>query len=71
MPFKSKAQRDKFVELLAAGKITQEIFDKMQEGTPDELPERLHPKREAIPDGDRKAAHDDDERKRKREERGE
>lgn len=47
MAFKSKAQRDKMKELLEQGVLTQEKYDKMEEGTPpdDELPDRLHPKK--------------------------
>lgn len=40
MPFKSKAQKRKFAALLAVGEITQETYDKMAEGTPNDLPER-------------------------------
>ena len=39
MPFVSKAQRRKFEELLEKGKITKEQFDRMDEETPDDLPE--------------------------------
>lgn len=39
MPFVSKAQKRKIEELLAKGRITQEQYDRMAEGTPDDLPE--------------------------------
>lgn len=41
MPFKSEAQRRKFKEMLAQGKITQKIYDAMEEATPSKLPARL------------------------------
>jgi hypothetical protein len=41
MPFKSEAQRAKFKQLVADGKMTRETFDKWQEETGDlQLPER-------------------------------
>ncbi len=45
MAFKSEAQREKFKELLKAGKITQAQYDKhaIETGTR-KLPERLKPK---------------------------
>lgn len=43
MPFKSKAQKDRFAKLLDEGRITQELHDKMAHGTPEELPERITP----------------------------
>lgn len=43
--FKSIAQRRKMTEKLAAGEITQAAFDLMADGTPESLPERLHPKK--------------------------
>lgn len=46
MAFKSKAQQEKMQELLKLGKITQAQYDKMADGTPSNLPERLHPKKE-------------------------
>jgi hypothetical protein len=45
MPFKSKAQRRKFAELLVNGKITDEQYEEWNRSTGrKELPERLHPK---------------------------
>ena len=44
MPFKSKAQRRKFAELLVNGKITDEAYERWNQTTGrKELPERLHP----------------------------
>jgi hypothetical protein len=44
MPFKSKAQRRKFAELLVNGKITAEAYERWNKTTGRrELPERLHP----------------------------
>ena len=46
MPFKSKAQRRKFAELLVAGKITPEAYERWNKETGRaELPERVKPKR--------------------------
>lgn len=46
MPFKSKAQRRKFAELLVAGKITPEVYEEWNRSTGrKELPERVKPKR--------------------------
>ena len=45
MPFKSKAQRRKFAELLVNGKITDEQYEEWNRSTgKKELPERIHPK---------------------------
>lgn len=45
MPFKSKAQRRKFAELLVNGKITDEQYEEWNRSTgKKELPERVHPK---------------------------
>jgi len=45
MPFKSKAQRRKFAELLVDGKITDEQYEEWNRSTGKKvLPERLHPK---------------------------
>lgn len=45
MPFKSKAQRRKFAQLLVDGKITDEQYEEWNRSTgKKELPERLHPK---------------------------
>jgi len=44
MPFKSKAQRRKFAELLVDGKITDEQYEEWNRSTgKKELPERIHP----------------------------
>jgi hypothetical protein len=46
MPMKSKAQRRKFAELLVAGKITPETYEKWNRETGSaDLPERVRPKR--------------------------
>lgn len=45
MPFKSKAQRRKFAELLVKGEISPETFEEWNRETGSaRLPERLHPK---------------------------
>lgn len=45
MPFKSKAQRRKFAELLVEGKITDEQYEEWNRSTgKKKLPERVHPK---------------------------
>lgn len=45
MPFKSKAQRRKFAELLVKGEITPEAYERWNRETGDaELPERAKPK---------------------------
>ncbi len=46
MPFKSTAQRDRALRMLEAGEITVEKFNDWDAGTPEELPDRLHPKKE-------------------------
>jgi len=47
MPFKSKAQRRKFAELLVEGKITDEQYEEWNRSTgKKELPERVRPKRD-------------------------
>jgi hypothetical protein len=46
MPFKSKAQRRKFAELLVKGEITPEAYERWNRETGRaELPERVKPKR--------------------------
>jgi hypothetical protein len=46
MPFKSKAQRRKFAELLVKGEITPEAYERWNRDTGRaELPERVKPKR--------------------------
>ena len=48
MPFKSKAQRRKFAELLVAGKISDETFEEWNRSTGTAaLPERVKPKTKA------------------------
>ena len=48
MPFKSKAQRRKFAQLLVEGKITDEQYEEWNRSTGRKvLPERLHPKKTA------------------------
>ena len=45
MPFKSKAQRRKFAELLVNGKITDQTYEEWNRSTGKrELPERVTPK---------------------------
>lgn len=39
MPFKSDAQRRKFAELVAQGKMSQSTFDEWNRETPAKLPE--------------------------------
>jgi len=46
MPFKSKAQRRKFAELLVKGKISNETFEEWNRETGSaKLPERVKPKK--------------------------
>jgi hypothetical protein len=48
MPFKSKAQRRKFAQLLVEGKITDDQYEEWNRSTGKKvLPERLHPKESA------------------------
>lgn len=45
MPFKSKAQRRKFAQLLVEGKISDETYEEWNRSTgKKELPERIAPK---------------------------
>jgi hypothetical protein len=45
MPIKSQAQRRKFAELLVAGKISPEVYERWNRGAGSkELPERVKPK---------------------------
>ena len=56
MPFKSKAQRRKFAELLVDGKITDEQYEEWNRSTGKKaLPERLHAKPSATKRTTRKA----------------
>ena len=55
MPFKSKAQRRKFAQLLVDGEITPETFEEWNRETGGKvLPERVHPQKATNPK--RKAA---------------
>lgn len=48
MPFKSKAQRRKFAELLVTGKISDETYEEWNRSTGKaKLPERVKPKAKA------------------------
>jgi hypothetical protein len=48
MPFKSKAQRRKFAELLVKGEISEETFEEWNRETGSaKLPERVRPKSRA------------------------
>lgn len=48
MPFKSKAQRRKFAELLMKGEISEETFEEWNRSTGSrKLPERVRPKKGA------------------------
>jgi hypothetical protein len=54
MPFKSKAQRRKFAELLMKGEISEETFEEWNRSTGSaRLPERVKPKKSS----GRKEAH--------------
>jgi hypothetical protein len=56
MPFKSKAQRRKFAELLVAGKISDQTFEEWNRSTGTaRLPERVKPKPKAKSQSKRKA----------------
>ena len=57
MPFKSKAQRRKFAELLVKGEISDETFEEWNRSTGrKELPERVRPKPKARTTTKRKKA---------------
>jgi hypothetical protein len=46
MPFKSKAQRRKFAQLLVEGKISDDVYEEWNRSTGKKmLPERLHPQK--------------------------
>jgi hypothetical protein len=46
VPFKSKAQRRKFAQLLVEGKITDQQYEEWNRSTGKKvLPERIHPKK--------------------------
>ena len=48
MPFKSDAQRKKFAQLVAEGKMTQEQFDEWDKGTPAKIPDRVGASRKFV-----------------------
>jgi len=57
MPFKSKAQRRKFAELLVKGEITPEAYERWNRETGgEELPERVKPKPKSKPKSKRRTA---------------
>lgn len=57
MPFKSKAQRRKFAQLLVEGKIKDDTYEEWNRSTGrKELPERIHPKKDEKPKRKRTAA---------------
>jgi len=50
VPFRSKAQRRKFAQLLVEGKIKDETYEEWNRSTGRKvLPERLHPKGKDAP----------------------
>jgi hypothetical protein len=56
MPFKSKAQRRKFAQLLVEGKIKPATFEEWNRETGSkELPERARPRKKAKPAAKRKS----------------
>ena len=56
MPFKSKAQRRKFAQLLVEGKISDETYEEWNRETGGKkLPERVTPQKKAKKSGKRKA----------------
>ena len=57
MPFKSKAQRRKFAELLMKGEISEETFEEWNRSTGSrKLPERVGPKKRARKKAAKKSA---------------
>jgi len=48
MAFKSKAQRERCAELVKLGSLTQKDYDEMNEGTPDDIPDRVTSKKQSI-----------------------
>jgi hypothetical protein len=49
MPFKSKAQRRKFAQLLVDGKISDQTYEEWNRSTgKKELPERVTPKKKPV-----------------------
>jgi hypothetical protein len=66
MPFKSKAQRRKFAELLVKGEISPETFEEWNRETGSaKLPERVRPERKLKRKTKRKAAKPRTKTKRK------
>lgn len=58
MPFRSEAQKRKFAELVAQGKMSQKTFDEWSRNTPKgKLPERLHPKKLSQPNQPKRNQH--------------
>ena len=50
MPFKSKAQRRKFAQLLVEGEISPETYEEWNRETGGrKLPERIHPEKKRTP----------------------
>jgi len=45
MPFKSEAQRRKFLELVSQGKMSKDTFEEWNRETKEKLPERVGVKR--------------------------
>lgn len=45
MAFKSVAQRERAIRMMNTGEISAEKFREWDAGTPEELPDRLHPKK--------------------------
>ena len=55
MPFKSKAQRRKFAQLLVEGKIKPETYEEWNRETGSaQLPERVHPQAQKARGGSKK-----------------
>jgi hypothetical protein len=48
MPFKSKAQRAKFLKMVEAGQLPKRTFDEWDRDTPKDLPERLNTRAKPI-----------------------
>lgn len=48
MPFKSKAQRAKFLQMVEEGKIPRRTFDEWDRDTPKDIPERLNTRSKPI-----------------------
>lgn len=48
MAFKSEAQRQKFLEMVKEGKMSQETYDAWSLRTPKDIPDRLYEKEKII-----------------------